>query len=132
MPFHLIEDATLLYIPANGLPTTRRVRVWEHPDTGERRCVVTERPEDEGTSITNAAEEVADTVAMHWGADCQIIEHYTDYGPSDPEHFDEVVVDGRGAPTWHRLDKAVLAKELPGLLSASAAITEHGEAADGE
>jgi hypothetical protein len=130
MSFHLIEDATLLYIPANGLPVTRRVRVWEETGTLKRRCVVTERPEDEGTSITNAAEEVADSVAMHWGADCQIIEHYTGYGPSDPEHFDEVVAGTRGRPTWRRLDKTVLAKELPGLLSSSAAITEHEGAED--
>lgn len=125
MPFHLIEDATLLYIPANGMPATRLVRVWEDTDTFKRRCVVTERPEDEGTSITNAAEEVADTVAMHWGADCQIIEHYTGYGPSDPEHFDEVVAGTRGEPMWRRLHTATLAAELPGLLSTSAAISEH-------
>lgn len=119
MTWHLTEDTTLVYETSNGTYATRRARLWENLATGESRCVITEAPADGGMSITNAAADVAEAVEQAWGPRIQVIEHYPDYGPDDPEHFDTVTVNRFGEPTWKRLDKAVLAAELPGLLDAT-------------
>lgn len=111
-PYRLIVDNQLNYGPA-----ARRARVWErNPD--DRVCVVTETPADTGTSITNAAEHVLDAVADEWGHGCAVVEHYT-ASAIDEEHFDVVTRDSTGMIRWERLDAAVLAKELPGLLETS-------------
>lgn len=117
MIWTLIDDTTLTYVGANGFAAARHARVWEHPDTAERRCVVTERPEDAGPSVTNAAAAVTAAAKVWWGPDCTVIEHYPEYGPRDPEHFDAVEVDSHHQVHWRRLDTAALNAELPGLLS---------------
>ncbi|MCD0445801.1 hypothetical protein LO763_19520 [Glycomyces sp. A-F 0318] len=117
--WHPIDDATLTYIAANGRSATRHARVWERPGTGERYCVVTERPDDEGPSITDAAADVTATAQVWWGPACTVIEHHPASGPDNPEHFDAVDVNARGEATWRRLDADALAAALPDLPAAA-------------
>lgn len=106
------DEADWLYRGFHGQLCTRRLRLWEHI-TGDLTAVITERPDDGGTSITNAAEYVAAQLAREYPRQhVRIIEHYLD-GALEPEHFDEVtVVVDTGTPRWRRLDPIDLAVEL--------------------
>lgn len=82
------EDRAWLYQGLPGVLQTRRLRVWRLPATpgpdgrGRLLAIVTERPDDAGTSITNAVESVAAQLRQEFpGQDIELVEHYTPHGP---------------------------------------------------
>jgi hypothetical protein len=104
------DDAAWWYLGFNG-PATRRLRVWR---TGPRVvvAVVTERPDDQGTSITNAAEMVTAQLEIEYPEDqVLVIEHYP-ASEFDEEHFDAVETAGPLVTRWRRLSTQELAARL--------------------
>jgi hypothetical protein len=74
-PRPLRDDPAWLYRGLHGSLATRRLRVWEACD-GALVAVVTEGPDDEGTSLANAAEAViAQLQAEYPGREVEVIEH---------------------------------------------------------
>jgi hypothetical protein len=79
------DEATWWYMGFVGT-STRRLRVWRVAP-GRLVAVVTERPDDAGTSITNAAEMVAAQLAIEYPDDMvEVVEHWT-ASVLDDEHF---------------------------------------------
>ena len=108
-PTLIRDEPTWGYLPPNGIPTNRRLRVWR-TDVGRLVAVITE--DGDGTSITNAAAQVAAQIAAQYPDDVTtIIEHYPPTGDGrgpHAEHFDEVRImaatpDGKLEPQWRRL-----------------------------
>ena len=95
---------------------SRHLAVWR---IGVRHVVaiVTERIDSEGISITNAAEEVAEQLAVEYpGELVELVEFWAD----DPnigdsvfpgEHFDSVTIS-RGVTSWNPVPAEVLEKRL--------------------
>jgi hypothetical protein len=89
----------------------RRLRVWR-AEPGRVVAVVTEWPDDEGTSITNAAETLTAKLQVeHAGDLVDVVEHYP---PSeiDPDGCLSWVAIVGNTPTWSDLDPDALATRL--------------------
>lgn len=94
----LSDDRAWTYYAA-GRWVTRRLRVWRLQD-GRLATVLTERPGEEGMSITNAAEAIAAKLALDFPGETILqIEHYAAGFGDHEELVDGVAIVG-GAPTW--------------------------------
>lgn len=96
----------------SGSPTTFRLRVFRRPLDGRHVAVVTELAENDGLSITNAAEFVwRDVMAKLRTTDVVMVEHYgpmSYHGSATRSNlYDEVTIDGRGVQ-WRRLPVEVI------------------------
>jgi hypothetical protein len=137
----LVDDGAWLYQGFHGTLATRRLRIWRTVP-GQVTAVVTEAPEDGGTSITNAIESVIAQLRVEYPDDVEVIEHYlprkpdrqdSDYQrwtltsadgqqiefPPAAEHIpqgslDRVTLDARGNPVWQRITPAELARRIGG------------------
>lgn len=134
------DERAWLYQGFHGTLATRRLQVWQ---TGPGRLVaiVTEDPDDPGTSITNAAEAViAQLAAEYPDSHVQVIEHYAPSPPARGAHayqrwtltsdggqsiefppaaetvdtgsWDLVSLDPTGSATWQTLTLADVARLL--------------------
>lgn len=105
-------DTTLRYKPYPGNDSKCRVRIY----TGEAHgatILITELPDNDGMSITNASELIASEVCRRYDlrkVTTRWIEHYPAAAwreSNRPETFDEIrfMWDGytASAPRWHRL-----------------------------
>ena len=106
MSYHLFESGEIVYSHA-GMPRTvarRRFVVFCDPHAARSPiAVVTERLEDEGMSITNAAEEVRDALIDRLAtASFRLVEHYEN--GIRGETFDWVYFDDHGRPFWRPLE----------------------------
>lgn len=105
----IVDDPRFTYVCHNGRDTVRHLRLWRTVTSGTV-AVVTEKPDDEGMSLTNAAEVVwAAVQRMHAepGADIPVIEHYLgEHG--EPDTFDVVSLGMQGQAKWERLAPALL------------------------
>lgn len=105
----IVDDPDFTYLCPDGSRAVRRLRLWRTTSKGTL-AVVTERPEDPGVSITNAAETVWAAVQRIYGDPGRLIpvvEHY----PAErglPETFDLVSLDVHGKPCWERVLPALL------------------------
>lgn len=111
-----IRDEKYWPFPGYGATTSRRrLRVWK-VEPGRVVAVVTERPGDKGTSITNAALEALRKLQEEYPDDVtELIEHYVDRRGPDryaSVHF-RMLAD---RPDWRHVEPAELAQRLPGLL----------------
>jgi hypothetical protein len=112
MTARLLDSSVLRYSVPGQARIVRHCRTWALAD-GSILCLVTELAQDQGMSITNAAEEVRAAVEATWGADCRIVEHYP--WPDD-EHYDEQARTPTGGIRWRRLDTDELRAELGSVL----------------
>lgn len=77
-----------------GVVATRWLRVWRVDDGGALVAVVTEHPDLDGPSITNAAEAVtAQLRAEHPGVQLRVIEHHASPAAADPGEATGWVLD---------------------------------------
>lgn len=92
--------------PVSGGIATRHLRLWRTTTDG-LVAVITERPEDEGASITNAAESAHASVQHTYAADgpVTVVEHYPDPAGG---RFDEIVLDENGTVSWRSVPPALL------------------------
>lgn len=99
----LQDDPEFGFEDPMGWLVVRHLRVWE-TFTGPV-AVVTETPECEGMSITNAAESMVRAVRKLWPRypDMPIVEHYT-----CPDRFAAVYADGTGGARWEHVDTGLL------------------------
>jgi hypothetical protein len=106
MRAQLIADYPQWAYFGGGEWTSRRLRLWRMDD-GRLVAMLTENPGDPGTSLVNAAEEIAAKLAVdHPGETIVHIEHYpADPGMASAEHFDAVTVVG-GAAIWRDMPRA--------------------------
>jgi hypothetical protein len=134
------EDPAWLYQGWHGSLAARRLQVWQ-TGPGQLVAIVTEQPDDVGTSITNATEAViAQLTAEYPDSHVQVIEHYTprsaargahayqrwtltsdsgrtvEFPPAaetvDAGSWDLVSLDPRGSATWQTLTPAGVARIL--------------------
>ena len=108
MAARLIDSSPLRYTASGQAPVVRHCRTWALID-GSTLSLVTELPEDQGMSVTNAAEEVRAVLEAKWGAGCRVVEHYP---WPDGEHYDEQMRTSAGGIRWRRLDAEELRAEL--------------------
>lgn len=117
---------TLFYRPHRGSEAHCDVRIVRRP--GRRVVViVTERLDNPGMSVTNAAERIATLIAQQHGLDparTAWIEHYPDRHPPGmegdrmfDESFDQITFDWdahlRAAnPRWRRIDREQLQRQI--------------------
>lgn len=105
----LIDDPNFLYICGNGHETVRHLRLWRTTTEGHL-AVVTERDDDEGMSVTNAAEQVWAAVQRKYGDPervIPVIEHYPGQ-PGESDTFDAVTLGLHGHAQWERVTPALL------------------------
>lgn len=110
----LIRDDRAWWFVGFGDASVRHLRVWR---TGPARllALVTQYPEDVGTSITNAAEHVLPQLAAEYpGERIEYVEHYAPNAALDgsemgAESFDRVQLGEDGQPIWTPVDVAELA-----------------------
>ncbi|MFD6329158.1 hypothetical protein ACFWGI_06215 [Streptomyces niveus] len=95
----LLDTTPLRYTVPGQEPIQRHCRTWALAD-GTTLSLITELPDDQGMSITNAAEEVRTVLEMIWGVGCRIAEHYMWHGD---EHYDEQSRTPEGGIRWDRL-----------------------------
>lgn len=105
----LLDDPCFTYVCHNGRRTVRHLRLWRTV-AGGTVAVVTENPDDEGMSVTNAAERVWAAVQRQHGDTSYtlpVIEHYPADGDAQ-ERFDEITMGLGGAPVWKPIAPALM------------------------
>jgi hypothetical protein len=108
----LVRDEVWTYPGMSGL-ARRRLRVWQIEDRG-MVAVLTERPSDTGTSITNAAQAICMQLEREYPADqLVVVEHYPGNDPGS--RYSTVALDGAMHPTWRHLPDEAACRMLPGL-----------------
>jgi hypothetical protein len=114
----LLIDMVMAYRGYHGCPSKCGVRIYEPTSDGETYVAIyTELEDNNGTSVTNAAETVATGI---WeflerpNTPITFIEHYKDRAfiggrPQFKEHFDRVTFEpkngGFAKPKWRRILK---------------------------
>lgn len=110
------QDPAWLYRGFGGSLATRRLQVWQ---TGPGRLVaiVTEGPDDSGTSLTNAAEAViAQLDAEYPGQHVEVIEHYTPRPPAWSEPVYQrwtLIATGPGPTDGQTIELPPAAETIP-------------------
>jgi hypothetical protein len=110
--FVLERDELWTYPGYHGV-ARRRLRVWRAAP-GSVVAVLTERQDDPGTSITNAAQAILLELERAYPDDVLgVIEHY----PDNPEgnRYSTVALDGALHPRWRHLPADEARAMLPGL-----------------
>lgn len=110
----LIADLGDYLYPSNdGGPAARRMRLWR-VEPGVLVAVLTERHDDPGTSITNAAADICLQLERAYPTDLvRVVEHYPDNHPGT--RYSWVALDAHQRPQWRHLDDAAARALLPGL-----------------
>lgn len=92
-------------------PAVCRLRVWLLADD-TAVAIVTERDDNPGLSVTNAAETIYERLSAEY-PQLRLIEHYLPLGHRG-DTYSEVTVRG-GRAMWTALDRGRLAALLPGV-----------------
>jgi hypothetical protein len=109
----LIRDEVWTYPGFSGL-TRRRLRVWGLDGQGTVVAVLTERPQDTGTSITNAAQAICMQLEREYPREkVVVVEHYPGNDPGS--RYSTVGLDGAMHPQWRHLPDEAACRMLPGL-----------------
>jgi transcription elongation factor GreA-like protein len=112
MPAELIRDDPSWSYPGYGRSVARRrLRLWREAP-GRLVAVLTEHLSDQGTSITNAAEAIAEQLADEYPDDIvEVVEHWLS-SSLEAEHYDVVTLLTGSSPVWRRLHVDLLVERL--------------------
>lgn len=115
----LQDDPEFQFTDPNGHQVVRHLHVWRVQLTGIV-AVVTERYDDQGMSITNAAEQLVDAVRRLYprNPDLVVVEHYPD-DPGFPtahgsmgERFAQIHYRPGERVTWTSIDRLLMLTSL--------------------
>lgn len=101
-----IEQKEYYYFGHFHDPSTCYLQIFKNNDNGHHIIVVTEMPDNKGTSVTNAIETLAQNITSEYDInDFTWIEHYTSHSFNREEDtFDEATFEGENytRPKWER------------------------------